>query len=283
MSQPAPPGINIRNVMSHLSIRKRRVPNSGRGDPPSLRFVVLLLSTAITLTSCSTPQSSSKSVGTPESHRTSQATGLTPVSRILQEAAHLRNQGKFREAEILLTRAQQTDGENLVVWQAMLSLQLQVTGQAIQEQPGLPQPRGKALVEGGKELERARSTLNGIRGLSVVPGSLIDPKAVVEAEATFTGTEDRFKEEAQSYCKSRLEYARVWRRKAHHWPTKNDRANVVDGLEDVRRVQALMPWVGDDIHGSAATVMSELKALVNEEEWPDLLARAGFDPNSSPH
>jgi hypothetical protein len=243
--------------------------------------VVWLLSAVITLTSCSTQPSTSKSVGAPESHRTSQTTGLTSVPRILQEAVRLRNQGKFREAEILLTRAQQTESENLAVWQAMLSLQLQITEQAIRELPGLPQPRGKALVEGGKELERARSTLNGIRGLSVAPGSRIDPKVVVEAEATFTRTEDRFKEEAQSYCMSRLEDARFWRRKAHHWPRKNDRANVVNGLEEVRRVQALMPWVGEDIRGSAATVMSELKALVNEEEWPDLLARAGFELNSA--
>jgi hypothetical protein len=79
---------------------------------------------------------------------------------MLKEAARLRSQGRRREAEILLTRAQQTDGDNLAVWQAMLSLQLQITEEAIQALPGLPKPRGNALVEAAKELERARSTLN---------------------------------------------------------------------------------------------------------------------------
>ena len=239
----------------------------------SLCLYACLLGGLITLASCSSRPSSSNN-------------RPNPVPGILQAVSTLITSGKLREAEILLTRSLQTDGENLIIWQEMLSLQLQITAQESRSLSGSPLLRGNALLEAGETLERARSTLNGIRGLSIAPGSKVDPKTVVESEALFGRAQDRFKSKLQVFCKERIDEANDWRYKAHHWYKPNKRSLVVKGVEQVRLVlqfkSRLEAWSEADICGSAATALSELKALVKEDEWTDILARAGFNPGSIP-
>jgi hypothetical protein len=61
---------------------------------------------------------------------------------------------------------------------------------------------------------------------------------------------------------------------------KNDRGKVVEGLKHLRPVFEIGRWASDQTRMSANEALSGLKKLVNPDEWNDLLARAGFDPES---
>lgn len=211
----------------------------------------------------------------------SQGASVVAVPRLLAQAAELRRQHKLREAEIVITRAQQAEADNPAVWQALLALQLEIAEVALEALPQPPYARGAGLVEVAKQLERARFTLNGIRGVSIQPVSKVDPKVVVESETAFSATETLFRSTALVFCESRIKAARALRAEAHHWVVKNDRTVVVNGLKELRWVEALAPYADDEVRGSVAGVLEELKSLVSDEEWVGLRARAGFDPNSS--
>ena len=59
----------------------------------------------------------------------------------------------------------------------------------------------------------------------------------------------------------------------------NDRGKVVEGIKHLKPVFELVGWASEDTRTSANSTLSDLKKLVGAEEWEDLLARAGFDPN----
>ncbi len=100
-------------------------------------------------------------------------------------------------------------------------------------------------------------------------------------EAKFKQNERTVSRIVDSKCVGWLTEAEKCREMAKNPVTPNDREAVVAGLKHLREITDFHQWVTADVRGKTAETMQNLKKLVNENEWPVLLARAGFNPTDS--
>ncbi len=197
---------------------------------------------------------------------------VIPIAQLLQEAERTRTGGNLREAEILLTRAVQTDRDNVSAWRALAAVQREMAATSV---------NAGSLLTAAQEADRARTSVNGIKVLAVDPGQTIDPKVVTDEDGATAQTVAAVRGAVDAECKKCIEAA--WKSKSAGttpWYWKNNRWWTVDGLKHLRKVIELGAWASEETRMSANEVFSALKGMVKPEEWNDLLARAGFDPGS---
>ncbi len=196
---------------------------------------------------------------------------VVPVARLLEEAEKWRAEDNLLEAEILLTRAVQTDRDDISAWRGLAAVQREMSAASL--------AAGK-LLSAAQEADRARTSVNGIRGLSVDPMLDIDPKIVTEEENAITKTATAVRDAIDVYCRRSIDAAKKSKDEGARWYRKNSRWWTVDGLKHLREVIELGPWASAETRMSTNEAFSALKGLVNSDEWNELLAQAGFDPSS---
>ena len=193
------------------------------------------------------------------------------VSELQRQAEGFRLQGKFSEAEILLTKAVQADGDEMQASLALAKLHCEFT---------LRLAAQKKLKDACNKLEQARTSKNRVLALSVSPGvQKPDLNEVVKCEKSFLTTEREVTRIVDGFCSGLLADAQGSAKEAKRLFTKNERDLVVQGLKQIRGVLELSEWLSNDIRGETVRVMAELKNLVDQDEWDGLLARAGIDPS----
>jgi hypothetical protein len=197
---------------------------------------------------------------------------VVSVAELLRQAEKQRADKNFRGAEILLTRAVQTNRDDVSAWQALAAVHREMSSSSIK--------RGELLLA-AQQADRARVSVNGIKGLSVDPASPgVDPRIVHDEEDATDKTVNAVRDAIDAACEEPIAAARRCAGDAWHWYWYNNREKTVEGLKRLREVIELGPWASEQTRISANESFSALKHLVNSDEWNDLLARAGFDPNS---
>lgn len=215
--------------------------------------------------------------GTPDSARPSSAISIVPpaapvpVSKLLGQAEKLRTDGKLQEAEIILTRALQTDPDDIGAWRALAAVQRERSTIMLKE---------GSLLSAAQSADRARASVNGIKGLSVNPTHNVDPNVVTEEEGITSKAGVAVRDAIDSACKGYISSALNSKDEGTHWYRTNERKLTVEGLKQLRKVIELGPWASDQTRMSANEAFSALKRMVSPEEWNELLAHAGFDPGS---
>jgi hypothetical protein len=207
---------------------------------------------------------------------------LVPVSELLKNAEQLRTDKRLREAEIIMTRAVQTDRDNVVAWRSLA---------AVQREMAIESVAAGNLLSAAQEADRAKTSVNGVIGISVDPSTpKMETKIVVDEESATAEVSSKVREAIDKACVTHIANANQSATDAFHssWnvaavglrPVKNDRGIVIAGLKHLKNVFELGPWASENTRMSANDAYSKLKKLVNLEEWNDLLARAGYDPSS---
>jgi tetratricopeptide (TPR) repeat protein len=204
------------------------------------------------------------------------------VSELLKQAEMLRVQMRFREAEVLLTKAVQTDRDDNRVWRALATLQRDMSAASLKK---------GSLLSAAQEADRARESVRNLSGVLIDPKSpSLDTKILIDEEAANAATVDAVRAAIDLACQKSIKEADKWAKYAYKspvnvfWvgfrPIRNDRNSVVEGLKHLKMVVELGNWASDSTRMAANEIFSKLKKLVEIEEWNDLLARAGFDPGS---
>ncbi len=141
--------------------------------------------------------------------------------------------------------------------------------------------KGGELLLAAQQVDRARVSVNAIQGLSIDPASPgVDPKIIRDEDDATEKTFAAIRSAIDNACEEPIAAASRCAREAWHWYRSNNRDTVVEGLKYLRRVTEVGPWASQETRISANQAFSRLKHLVYPEEWNDMLARAGFDPNS---
>ena len=224
------------------------------------------------------PTGQSGGVGDPPP-RASSGVGVTDL---LNQSQALRTQKRYREAEILLTKAVQTDHDDIRVWRALASVQRDMSATSL---------NAGNLLSAAQEVDRARASVNALTGVLIDPKlPSVDPKIVLDEEKANTLAADAVRAAIDLACQGYIANADRCANDAFHssWnvlalgirDVKNDRGKVVEGLKHLKMVFELGPWASERTRTSTNEVYSKLKKLVYPDEWNDLLARAGFDPVS---
>lgn len=206
---------------------------------------------------------------------------VVTISDLLMQASKLRAEARLREAEIILTRAVQTDRDHIEAWRALARVQRDMSAASI---------KAGDLLSAAHETDRARISLNSIKGISVDPTTTVDPKVVLDEDDLTAKAAADVRTAIDKFCKSRIADGRQCASNAFHssWnvmamgfrPIKNDRNEVVKGLTNLKQAFELGAWASEDIRTSANVAFGNLKKLVNPDEWSELLVKAGFDPSS---
>lgn len=205
-----------------------------------------------------------------------------PVVDLLKNAEQLRTAKRLREAEIILTRAVQTDRDNVVAWRSLAAVQREMAVQSIAV---------GNLLSAAQEADRAKTSVNGVIGISVDPSApKMETKIVVDEESATAEVSTKVRKAIDEACATHIANANQSAADAWHssWnmfalglrPIKNDRGKVINGLKGLKNVFELGSWASEETRTSANDAYSNLKKLVQPDEWNDLLARAGFDPTS---
>ncbi len=208
--------------------------------------------------------------------------GAVSIGDLLEEAAKLYHRNRCREAEIILTRAVQTDRDDLRAWRSLAAVQRKMAEESLAKKNFLP---------AAQALDRARTSVNAIEGISINPVTpKMDPKIVLEEHDANEAVAGRVQQAIDQDCDQHIDSALACGDDAYHslWnllalgirPVKNDRDKVIEGLTDLKQVFQLGAWASERTRMKANDAYSSLKKLVYPEEWNDLLARAGFDPVS---
>jgi hypothetical protein len=204
------------------------------------------------------------------------------VDDLLDQAQRLRTQKQYREAEILLTKAIQTDHDDIRIWRALAAVQRDMSAASI---------KAGNLLSAAQESDRARATINGLTGVFIDPKlPSLDPKIVIDEEKINAVAADAVRSAIDSACRDYIAKADGYANEAHHssWnvvalgfrDVKNDRGQVVEGLKQLKMVFELGAWASEGTRTATTETFSKLKKLVYPDEWNELLARAGFDPSS---
>lgn len=194
-----------------------------------------------------------------------------PVSKLLTQAEKLRTDGKLQEAEIILTRALQTDRDDVGAWRALAAVQREMSATSLKE---------RNLLQAAQTADRARTSVNGLKALSVDPAHNIDPSVVTDEDTSNTKAIAAVRDSIDNACKGYIASALNSRDEASRWYWKNNRWWVVDGLKHLKKVIEIGPWASEQTRMAANEAFSLLKRMVSTDEWNELLARAGFDPGS---
>ena len=207
---------------------------------------------------------------------------VVAVADLLKNAEQLRTDKRLREAEIILTRAVQTDRDNVDAWRSLAAVQREMATESV---------AAGNLLSAAQAVDRARASVNGVIGISVDPSTpSMETKIVVDEESATAEVLSKVREAIDEACVTHIGNANQSATDAFHssWnvvavgfrSVKNDRNEVINGLKHLKNVFELGPWASDSTRMSANDAYSKLKNLVKPEEWNDLLARAGFDPSS---
>jgi len=215
---------------------------------------------------------------------------IATVADLLKQASILRSAKRYREAEILLTRAVQTDIDTATVYRALA---------AVQRDMAIASIGAGDLLKAAQELDRADRSVKTLFSISVNPSApSIDPKTVLDEEDANKKISQSVRAAIDKACSEHIDKATVCAVDADRsmnkfllpvvagpvslvfFQVKNDRPTVVNGLKELKVVFELVPWASESTRTSALEALSKLKKLVNPEEWDELLARAGFDPSS---
>jgi len=221
---------------------------------------------------------------------------IATVADLLKQASILRSAKRYREAEILLTRAVQTDIDTATVYRALA---------AVQRDMAIASIGAGDLLKAAQELDRADRSVKTLFSISVNPSApSIDPKTVLDEEDANKKISQSVRAAIDKACSEQIDKATLCAVDADRsmnrallpvvglgglpvlgvalvfLQVKNDRPTVVNGLKELKVVFELVPWASESTRTSALEALSKLKKLVNPEEWDELLARAGFDPSS---
>jgi hypothetical protein len=207
---------------------------------------------------------------------------LVSTADLLAKAEALRGDGRFREAEITLTLAIQTEGDNLPAWRLLATVLREMSAASI---------KAGNLLSAARAADRAAATAKGIAGISVNPASPgVDPKIVVDEEKATEEAYAAVRDAIDTVAKKLIEDANTCAEDAHHsWAkvftifgkVRNERPKVVEGLKCLKKVFDLGPWASEKTRCSTNEIYCKLKTLVSPDEWQGLLAQAGFDPASA--
>jgi hypothetical protein len=199
-------------------------------------------------------------------------TPIVPIEELLQRAQEHSGNQRFREAEILLTRAVQTNRDDVKAWRALAT---------VQREMAMSEVENGDLLAAARHSDRAEQSVNTVISLSVSPGeSNIDIAWACEEEESMMKTKTAIREAIDKHCQDSITLAKRCADDAWRWYWRNDRAGTVHGLKQLRTVVELGPWASDQTRMSANEAFSALKHLVGSDEWNELLAQAGFDPGS---
>ena len=206
---------------------------------------------------------------------------VVTVADLLKNAEQLRKDNRLREAEIILTRAVQTDRDNVAAWRSLA---------AVQRETAIGSVATGNLLLAAQQADRALTSLNALIGISVDPSPKRETKIVVDEESATADVSSKLREAIDKACVTHIANAKQSATNASNsfWnvlaiglrDVKNDRGEVINGLKHLKNVFELGAWASESTRTSANDAYSKLKKLVNPEEWNDLLARAGFDPTS---
>ena len=206
---------------------------------------------------------------------------VVTVADLLKNAEQLRKDNRLREAEIILTRAVQTDRDNVAAWRSLA---------AVQRETAIGSVATGNLLLAAQQADRALTSLNALIGISVDPSPKMETKIVVDEESATADVSSKLREAIDKACVTHIANAKQSATNASNsfWnvlaiglrDVKNDRGEVINGLKHLKNVFELGAWASESTRTSANDAYSKLKKLVNPEEWNDLLARAGFDPTS---
>ena len=201
------------------------------------------------------------------------ATNNSAIETLLSQANAIRQEHRLREAEILLTRAVQTDKDHLEAWRNLAAVQRDMAEASLV---------AKDNLRAAQELDRAKTAVNAIESISVNPDvPKFDAKIVLDEQALNQGTTEKVQQAIDQECSRHIDASFQFAEDAYHRvPRKNDRDKVVDGLIALKPVFQMGAWASERIRMRTNEAYSKLKGLVYPEEWNDLLARAGFDPSS---
>lgn len=206
---------------------------------------------------------------------------VVSVADLLLAADELRKEGRLQEAEMILTRAVQTDKDHIEAWQQLAAVLRDRSNVSI---------KSNNLLSAAREIDRARNAVNSIKSICVDPSTTVDPKVVLEEDELIAKATALVGAAIDKLCKQRIDVARQCESEAYHssWNVlaigfrrvRNDRSEVVKGLTYLKPVFELGPWASAETRTSAHVTYSNLKKLVYPEEWSDLLVQAGFDPTA---
>jgi hypothetical protein len=203
---------------------------------------------------------------------TGPVTPVVSVADLLQQAEKHRTNKNFREAEIVLTRAVQTNRDDVSAWRALAAVQREMSAVSI---------KNHDLGSAAQQADRARRSVNEITALSISPASPnVDVKIVRDEEEAMDKTMVAVRDAVDTYCDEPIAAAKQCANDAWHWYRKSSRDTIVEGLNHLRKVIELGPWSSERTRIGANEAFSELKHLVYPEEWNELLAKAGFEPGS---
>jgi hypothetical protein len=201
------------------------------------------------------------------------------VRELLDQAEGLKSENRFRQAEVILTRAVQIDSGNLESWRALADTQRKMSLASIKN--------GELLVA-AQESDRANASSLKVKAICVDPNSgNPDPEIVLEEETASKTSAEAVRNSIDAASKLKIDESRACLNEAYHskWNilalglrrVKNDRSKVIDGLKSLKSVIELGPWASEETRRLTNETLSDLKKLVYPEEWSDLLTRAGFE------
>ena len=191
------------------------------------------------------------------------------------------SQKKYREAEILLTRAVSSEDSNFEAWDCLVKVHLALAEQCdTNSYYGTVDATLKDYKSAGNQLDIAKLALLKMRGLAIQSDAKCDPGELVLVEKQYIKTKDRVYATIAMFCKLQLQGADTWAWSAIDHPIHrilpNNRSEVVLGLKALKPVIALKAWAGEDNQIQLTRLYLKLKGGVNPDEWPGLLAQAGI-------
>ena len=267
----------FRGCKSELRLDKSFGQMQFRGMKRALKTLFCIAAIPFLFAGCATNQPTVKAPSNQDVEWANNAIALDKqLKRDLRDADSMIRSNQLREAEILLTRVVQTDGDNLHGWQSLITVHCGLAGKAIDAENWL---------EAGHHLDRANLALDKVKSLAITPGSQITPETVVKLENQVSEIKTNVQSSIDDYCNDQLEEADDWAYKAidhfSHRVLPNNRDEIVSALQCLKPVIALKSWTSDSVRMEQTRLYLKCKKAVNSEEWAGLLARAGLgDPQS---